>query len=41
MQPDVAALVVEARRVGLALSDLLAAIKAEWMKDADRVEVER
>src|SRR5260370_39381949 len=30
MQPDVGALVAEARRVGLLLADLVDAIKAEW-----------
>ncbi len=39
MQPDIAALVAEARRVGLVLADLVDAIKAEWSKSAKGVEV--
>jgi GntR family transcriptional regulator len=41
LQPDIAALVVEARRVGLVLADLVDAIKAEWSKSAKGVEVKR
>jgi GntR family transcriptional regulator len=41
MQPDVAALVAEARRVGLVVADLVDAIEAEWSKSAKGVEVKR
>jgi DNA-binding transcriptional regulator YhcF (GntR family) len=41
MQPDVAALVAEARRVGLVLADLVDAVEAEWSKSAKNAEVKR
>jgi GntR family transcriptional regulator len=41
MQPDVAALVAESRRVGLVVADLVDAIEAEWSKSAKGVEVKR
>jgi GntR family transcriptional regulator len=40
-QPDVAALVAEARRVGLVLADLVDAIEEEWSKSARTAEVKR
>ncbi len=41
MQPDVVALVAEARRVGLVVADLVDAIEAEWSRSAKGVEVKR
>ncbi len=41
MQPEVTALVGEARRVGFALTDLVGAIETEWMKNAKRTEVKQ
>ncbi len=41
MQPDVVALVAEARRVGLVVADLVDAIEAEWSRSAKSVEVKR
>jgi GntR family transcriptional regulator len=41
MQPEVAALVAEARRVGLVLADIVDAIKSEWARSASAVEVKR
>lgn len=41
MQPDVTALVAEARRIGLVLADLVDAIEEEWSKNARIAEVKR
>jgi GntR family transcriptional regulator len=41
MQPDVAALVAEARRVGLVLADLVDAVEEEWSKSARTAKVKR
>ncbi len=41
MQPDVTALVAEARRVGLVLADLIDAVEEEWSKSARTAEVKR
>lgn len=41
MHSDVASLVAEARRLGIGISDLVAAVEAEWKKGAKKVEVAR
>lgn len=41
MHSDVAALVSEARRLGIAYRDLIAAIDAEWKKSAQNMEAKR
>lgn len=41
MHSDVAALVAEARRLGIEYRDLIAALEAEWKKSARDVEVRR
>jgi GntR family transcriptional regulator len=41
MHSDVAALVAEARRLGIEYRDLIAAIEGEWKKSARDVEVRR
>jgi GntR family transcriptional regulator len=41
MHSDVAALVAEARRVGIDFRDLISAIEAEWKKSLEGVEVKR
>lgn len=41
MQPEVAALVAEARRVGFALNDLIGVIKTEWRRTETQIEAKQ
>jgi GntR family transcriptional regulator len=41
VQSDVASLVAEARRLGIGVRDLIAAIEAEWKKSTKEVEAKR